>query len=253
MKVFTSASIVSVAGIAIVAVACSSSSTGGEGGGDGGTSSSGGSSGTALIDGGGGTGQAGGKCQGEGSITVAASPGGDAGGCPKDVTVSSASLDKDVGWHCPSGKKGSCTNEELAAIAKNFDDTSVKSLFDITKDASDTCKACAVSKETDSAWAPIVGFTDSNGETGILNYGACFGFLIGATCGRSVQYLEFCIAQACSECAMSDAQAAACAKAASEGACKGFVDSVAKECPLLANAKDQCSDIMDAVKTVCGP
>jgi hypothetical protein len=251
MKVFTTASVLSVAGVALVAVACSSSETTSNADGDGGASSS--SSSGSFIEGGSGSG-GGGKCTGEGSITVMASPGGaDAGGCPKDISLTSLELDQAVGWKCPAGKKGSCTADEIAAIEKNLEDPNVKSYFDITKDASDACKACAVSKNTDSAWSPIVGLAETNGETAIINYGACFGFLIGATCGRSVQYLELCLDQACGECATSSAARKTCIEAASAGACKGFVDSVAKECPLLANAQPQCSDIVVAIKTICGP
>jgi hypothetical protein len=249
VKHFTTASVASIAGIALVVVACSSSETTGSGNGDGGTSSS---SGNTFIEGGSGDG-AGGKCTGEGSITVMASPGGDAGGCPKDISLTSLELDQAVGWKCPAGKKGSCTADELAAIEKNIDDPNVKSYFDITKDASDACKACVVSKNTDAAWSPIVGLAETNGETAIINYGACFGFLIGATCGRSVQYLELCLDQACAECASTSAEKKTCLESASAGACKGFVDSVAKECPLLANAQPQCSDIVVAIKTICGP
>src|SRR5262245_39923308 len=96
-KVFTTSSIVSVAGIALVAVACSSSTTGDPGTGDGGASSSSGGSSGALLEGGTGSGTAGGKCQGKGAITVAASPAGDAGACPINKAISSADLDQ-VGW-----------------------------------------------------------------------------------------------------------------------------------------------------------
>lgn len=248
MKYFTTASVASVAGVALIAVACSSSETTGAGDADGGTSSSGG----ALIEGG--AGGSGGKCTGEGSITVAAFPSGaEAGACPADVRLSSADLDKAIGWKCPSAKKGSCTTAEITAIEANLGDPNVKSYFDITKDASEACQACAVSKDSDSAWAPIIGFSQTNGETGLLNYGACFGFLIGATCGRSVHYLELCLGQACDECATTSETRKACVEGASAGVCKGFVDSLAKECPLLANAEPKCSDIIEAIKTICGP
>jgi len=252
VKRFTLTSIVSVAGAAVVAIACSSSETGSGGGGDGGASSS---SGNALIEGGSG----GGKCEGEGNINVAASSptGGDGGGadggaCPVEESLSSADLDKAVGWHCPAPKKGACTAAEIDTISKNLDDTNVKSFFDITNGVGDACKACAVSKDTDAKWAPIVGIASTNGESGILNYGACFGHLIGASCGRSVQYSEFCFDQACGDCATSQTERTDCVKAASAGTCKGFVDSIAKECPLLANFEDQCSDIVNVVKVVCG-
>ena len=174
--------------------------------------------------------------------------------CPQDVPLTVADLDKEVGWKPGAQAQGSCTTTEITQIEANFKDTGVRTYFDLAKNVSDTCRACAFSKDSDATWAPIVGTAENNGETGFINYGACFGAIEGGTCGKAIQYQMFCENVACGECTTTTSERAKCI-AQSEtagGMCESFVSTKTTSCPSWTLNVKSCGEIQTAIKTLCG-
>lgn len=174
--------------------------------------------------------------------------------CPANVALTPTDLDQEIGWKSGAPAKGSCTAADLTKLASNFEDTGVQTYFDLAKGVSTTCKACAVSKDTDAKWAPIVGTAANNGETGFINYGACFGAIEGDACGKAIQYEKFCENIACNECAFDSKERAACVSkaGASGGMCSKFASTRTSACPSWTLNVKSCGDILEAIKTLCG-
>jgi hypothetical protein len=176
-----------------------------------------------------------------------------AGDCPQDVPLTAADLDKEIGWKAAKATPGACTTADITQLEANFKDTGIKSYFDLGKSLSDDCFACAFAKDTDAAWGPIVGTAENNGETGFVNFGACFGHVEDADCGKALQYEQFCYNIACNECATTSTERQKCVeKAGSSGMCTEFGDTTAKACPNIQTSAKKCNSIVDAVKTLCG-
>jgi hypothetical protein len=196
----------------------------------------------------------GGACTGSGSISVAAKAGGGGAGCPQDVALSSADLDNEVGWKCASQVQGACTAAEITTIEGNFKNTNIKTYFDLANGVSAGCKECVVTNDTDSSWGPIVGTAADNGETGFVNFGACFGYVEGADCGKALQYEQFCYNIACNECTTTATERQKCVETAgSTGMCSNFGDATATACPDIQTTATKCNGVLDAVKILCGP
>jgi hypothetical protein len=175
-------------------------------------------------------------------------------GCPQDVPLTEADLDKEIGWKPGAPAPGSCTDADLQAIAANFTDTSIKTYFDLAKGVTDTCRACVVSKDTDAKWGPIVGTAENDGETGFVNYGACFGAIEGDACGKAIQYQTFCENIACNECAVSTKERADCIALASNpnAMCEPFTKKRTTACPSWTLNVKSCGEVQTAIKTLCG-
>ena len=69
-----------------------------------------------------------------------------------------------------------------------------------------------------------VGTAADDGQTGFVNFGACFGSVDGADCGKALQYEQFCYNIACNACTSTTAERQKCVeKAGSAGAmCSAF-------------------------------
>jgi hypothetical protein len=235
-KLFAIASVSAIAGL-MTAVGCSTTTT--ESG-----SSSGGSTTDAKADTG-------------GSKTDRVVPGDDeeepAADCPQDVPLTEADLDKEIGWKEAKKTPGACTPTDLTQLETNFKDTGIKTYFDLGKSLSDPCFACVFSKDTDANWGPIVGTAENNGETGFVNFGACFGAVEDPACGKSLQYEQFCYNIACNECTTTSTERQKCVeKAGSSGMCTEFGDATAKACPNIQESAKSCNSVIDAAKTLCG-
>jgi hypothetical protein len=173
--------------------------------------------------------------------------------CPADVPLTEADLDKEINWKEAKASPGSCTTEDITQLEANFKQTGIKSYFDLGKDLSDNCFACAFAKDTDANWGPIVGTAENNGETGFVNFGACFGYVEDPACGKALQYEQFCYNIACNECTTTSTERQKCVeKAGSSGMCTEFGDTTAKACPNIQTTAKKCNSIVDAVKTLCG-
>jgi hypothetical protein len=110
-----------------------------------------------------------------------------------------------------------------------------------------------ISFDSDAAWGPIVATATDGGKTGFINFGACFGEIEGAVCGKSLQYEQFCYSAECGDCA-TPSEKNTCTQVANQSAslCKGFSDRTSTDCPDLVNTATHCNTIFDAVKTLCG-
>lgn len=172
--------------------------------------------------------------------------------CPQDVGLTSADLDQEIGWKAPTSDKLACTSADITQLESNFKDPNLKSYFDIGKGLTPACKACVVSKDTDSHWGPIVGTAADDGQTGFVNYGACFGAVDGAACGKAVEYEQLCYSLACDQCAVTSTERAKCIQTASAGACKDFANATPSACPNFQADGKACNSILDAVRMLCG-
>jgi hypothetical protein len=171
--------------------------------------------------------------------------------CVVNVPLTPADLDQDPGWKAAGPAVAACTFTEIAQLESNL--SYAKAWADAGTGLSQTCKACVVTNESDAQWGPIVLDPASGGMGGFFNFGACFGHLEGAACGRAVQYEQFCLAMACGTCATS-AERDQCREVASAagGMCKSFSDDVFGACPNIARSGKFCNSQIDAAKTLCG-
>lgn len=174
--------------------------------------------------------------------------------CPKNVPLTGADLDKEIGWKPAVKSPGACSAADLATLENNFKAAGTKPNYvSVGTGLSAPCQACVIAYDTDASWGPIVATKADNGATGFVNFGACFGDVEGAACGKSLQYEQFCYKVACGECATT-AETTMCTQKAAEagGMCKGFADATQANCPDLTNTAKQCNSLFDAVKTLCG-
>lgn len=173
--------------------------------------------------------------------------------CPQNTPLTPADLDQEIGWKPSKAVNGSCTATDLAKLEQNFKDTSLRTYFDLAKGLSSACRACAFSKDTDPTWGVIVGTAESNGESGFVNYGACFSVLESSACGQAVQYERFCGEVACADCSTTSSELSKCVGTATDGGmCKDFHATTTAQCPNLAANLSSCGDILKSVKTICG-
>jgi hypothetical protein len=173
--------------------------------------------------------------------------------CPQDVPLTEADLDKEIGWKEAKATPGACSAADLTQLEANFKDTGIKTYFDLGKNLPDNCFKCVFAKDTDANWGPIVGTAENDGETGFVNFGACFGYVEDADCGKALQYEQFCYNIACNECTTTSTERQKCVeKAGSSGMCSDFGDTTAKACPNIQTTAKKCNSIIDAAKTLCG-
>jgi hypothetical protein len=173
--------------------------------------------------------------------------------CPADAPLTEADLDKEIGWKEAKQTPGACSAADITQLETNFKDTNIKTYFDLGKNLPDECFNCVFSKDTDANWGPIVGTAENNGETGFVNFGACFGAVEDPACGKALQYEQFCYNIACNECTTTSTERQKCVeKAGSSGMCTEFGDATAKACPNIQTTAKSCNSIIDAAKTLCG-
>lgn len=173
--------------------------------------------------------------------------------CPANAPLTEADLDKEIGWKAAKAVPGACTAADITQLEANFKDTNIKTYFDLGKDLPEGCFNCVFSKDTDAAWGPIVGTAENNGETGFVNFGACFGEVEDPACGKALQYEQFCYNIACNECTTTSTERQKCIeKAGSSGMCTAFGDTTAKACPNIQTTAKKCNSIIDGAKTLCG-
>jgi hypothetical protein len=187
-------------------------------------------------------------------LWVVAAPVSDAGGCPAYAPLTSTQLDANPGWKCPVSAKGACSTTELAQIQANLDDTSVTTWVGLATGVDDACKSCMLAETGDANWAPIVATTGSAGELGFYNFGACFGFMLGASCGRAVRTSSGASMRHATARTRQVSETHASRRRRTLAACaKGFVNAFTSSCPSLGIAPGKCNNIIDAIETLCGP
>jgi hypothetical protein len=174
------------------------------------------------------------------------------GTCPANVPLTAADLDAEIGWKAAAKKPGSCTTADLTQLQNNFSSSTIASYLDLGTGLSASCKACAISYDTDANWQPIVATFSNGGDTGFVNFGACFGNVESFACGKALQYEQFCYNIACNECSTTTAGRQQCVETAgSTGMCSTFGDTTATSCPNIATTATSCNSIIDSVKTLC--
>ena len=161
-------------------------------------------------------------------------------------------LDKNPGWKPANPPVPACTSGDFVQLESNL--KNAKAWADMSKGLSQSCQDCVITDDTDQAGGPLVTQTQTvkGSKEGFFNYGACFGYKEGATCGRAVQYYQFCLDAACGTCASSSEHVKCTEAAASPGGmCKSFADDVISSCPKIATTAKFCNNIIDAAKTLC--
>lgn len=173
--------------------------------------------------------------------------------CPQNVPLTEADLDKEIGFKPAKANPGACSATDITTLETNFKDTGIKTYFDLGKNLPDDCFNCVFAKDTDANWGPIVGTAENNGETGFVNFGACFSYVEDEACGKALQFEQFCYNIACNECTTTSTERQKCVeKAGSSGMCTDFGDTTAKACPNIQTSAKKCNSIIDAAKTLCG-
>jgi hypothetical protein len=178
----------------------------------------------------------------------------DAGQCPLPVTDTAADYEKTPGFKPGLAQVGKCTNTEITTFEKNLDDTTIKTWKDLEKDLSADCAACVITSTAAANWGPIVYTEESGGDRGFYNFGACFSVVEKPECGKSVQFLEWCLDAACDECATTQGEHDSCVSkaAGATGTCKDFTVELQAQCKDLDKSGDKCNNIVDAARTLCG-
>jgi hypothetical protein len=177
----------------------------------------------------------------------------DAATCLVDPEATPADFEQSPGYKPGKAQNGSCTTTELSQFETNLDDTNIKTWKDLGTDIGQTCADCIITSKEAANWGPVV-YTDDAGERGFYNFGACFGVVEKESCGKAVQFLEWCLDAACDACTTKGDRDTCIESAAdTSGVCGSFVETLQKECPKLSTTGKKCNNILDAAKTLCGP
>lgn len=177
----------------------------------------------------------------------------DAATCLADPQATPDDFEKSPGYKPGAQKSGSCTTTELSQFEKNLDDTNIKTWKELGNDLGTTCADCIITSKEAASWGPVV-YTDDAGERGFYNFGACFGVIEKESCGKAVQFLEWCLDAACDACT-TQGERDDCINSAADkgGVCEGFTTTLNAECKNLSTSGKKCNNILDAAKTLCGP
>ena len=173
----------------------------------------------------------------------------DAGTCPLNERLTAADLDNDPGYASGRAPSTGCTPADLTQIGANTAGT-VSNYLDFVKGISSTCNACAVANRDAPFWAPLV-LLEADGTRGFVDYGACAGSLEGDTCGKAMQYEQFCLETACAPCA-PEAHAECIQEASRQGGmCESFVSTRNTACPNFAATLAKCKTFQLVVQHMC--
>lgn len=177
----------------------------------------------------------------------------DAATCLGDPKKTPDGYEQSPGYKPGKQQRGACTAADLTKFEANLGDTSIKTWKELGNDLSMPCAECIVTSKDAEHWGPVV-YTDAEGELGFYNFGACFGVVEKESCGKAIQFLEWCLDDACQACA-TQADRAPCIDSAGDtgGVCAVFGDMLAAECTNLTKSGTQCNDIRDATDFLCGP
>jgi hypothetical protein len=167
--------------------------------------------------------------------------------------VTAADFDADIGWKSAKKTAGACSAADITQLQANFSNAAITTYLDLGKNVSTSCKACAISYDTDANWQPIVATFADGGATGFVNFGACFGAVEGAACGKALQYEEFCYGLACNDCAVTATQHDQCVNVAGNvgGMCNTFANTRGTSCPNVATTITTCANALDSIKYLC--
>jgi hypothetical protein len=261
MARFRTAVVVGMSGV-LGLVACSGGADGPPGDDAGLTSSSSSSSGAASSSSSGGTPNANADASVDDASTGGATKNdaGDAGAdgttetCPVNVPLTAADLDAETGWNPALQTPDACSDADVIKLESNFRDLGITTYLGLGNGLSPSCKACTITYNTAASWGPIVATEADAGATGFINFGACYGTIEGAACGKALQYEQFCYNIACSACATTSTERMRCVQAAGAagGMCEAFGAATKASCPNIGTTAAKCNSVVDAVKMLCG-
>jgi hypothetical protein len=229
------ASVMAVASVAALVVACSSTTV------NPGTPDSGP---VTKTDSGPATGtDSGGGTDGGGSVT-----------CPA-TTITAADVPT---WQAPSAASdGACNAADIAALTSNFNSMTA-TFTDGYNAISATCRTCVFSNQTDTHWQAIVWAPDMATGMGnaFVNYGACYALVPNgsAACGKGVQDFQDCATAACPspDCDGSD-MGQTCVDSAVMGVCMQYDSEQTTGCGSAQTTLDNtCGDALTAINFMCG-
>jgi len=233
-KLFAVASLTALTGlvVSVAAAGCSSSSSSGD------TSTDAGDSGK--------------KETGVVPDTDSGDTDGGGGTCPSTDPITSADIDSQIGWKPPAAIQNVCNAADIQKLNDNFQAGTAKTFNDLVAGITGTCHDCIIGPKENANWGPIVTF-DAQGQTGIVNFGACFGIYDSPACGKANEYLELCLNVACQDCDQTnDTVVQACISKAikSGGACYGILGETQSSCT-KQDAQDKCGSIIDGASILC--
>ena len=165
---------------------------------------------------------------------------------PNGAYATMEAFDAQFGWKPPAPRQNVCTADDLAAIAAVQQAASYR---DFVAGASAACQACALTTKDSPNWAPIV-ITNEAGTAGIANYGACFAAVDSAACGKARQYLELCVAAACSECT-TQGDLRDCFERSKNKQCETMFVEAQTQCTKLAEADASCGSLQAGIEYLC--
>ena len=177
----------------------------------------------------------------------------DAATCLVDPQATAADFEQSPGYKPGAKTADACTTTELSQFEKNLDDTNIKTWKELGNDIGTQCAACIITSKENATWGPVV-YTDDAGERGFYNFGACFGVVEKESCGKAVQFLEWCLDAACDACT-TQGERDTCIETSLDkgGPCEAFGTTLNAECKDLTASGKKCNNILDAAKTLCGP
>ena len=151
-----------------------------------------------------------------------------------------------------------CGDADFVQLQANFGGAG--KWTDLVNGLPQACADCVLTPQASAAYGPIVTIS-ADGTQGFSNFGACYAHYTkanGATdadataCGKSINYTELCIREAC-DCAVGDAQQTACIQKAlsTGGVCRPFAAGLSA-CNLSAAQENYCDSLIDGARVLCG-
>ena len=182
--------------------------------------------------------------------------GGTTSGCPGSAPTS-ADLDQNGGWNAPNAiNTTACSVSDFNTFGNNLNNSNITSWNDLVNGLSASCSSCILSQQTATHWQLIV--TDSTGQNGFVNYGACYAVGPGgsAACGKAVQYDQFCVDTACGGCADAQFQSCQSSKTTQSECATNFGSMIQSSCPSDQTAAQKldsaCGSLLNAAAVLCG-
>lgn len=184
-----------------------------------------------------------------------------AGTCPDSTPVTGAQIDSEIGWKGPNAIQNPCSGANIQTFGGILDDDTVKTWDDLFTKLSGAglptaCHDCIVTDSTAAKWGPVVKLAAGGG---LFNFGACFANQTSDACGKTLEYTNVCINNACADCT-SDATYQTCAGSKGtdtacagpikdeQTACAAFSAQISSETSTLSKA---CNNILNGASTLC--
>jgi hypothetical protein len=151
-----------------------------------------------------------------------------------------------------------CEAADFAQLQANFN--GAQKWSDLVNGLAPACADCVLTPKGAPNYGPLVTIS-ADGTQGFSNFGACFAHYTkanGATdadataCGKSMNYTELCIREAC-DCAITDAEQTVCIQKAlgTGGVCRPFGTGLSA-CNLTGAQENYCNSLINGARVLCG-